>query len=280
MGLVPDEEMSVKTILVELDSDVGDGRLDCAADLARAFGGHIVGLQATPMDTYVSVDPFGSVYAMPVVLEAVRERETRARASFETEMAKEGVSWEYRHGNGEPSAVIAEQSRLADVVIVAKPGEDPMRERRLAHSGDVVLSSSAPVLAVPPGTRRFDPFGKAAIAWNGSPEASRAVRAALPLLAKASEVHLLTAEERGGKWDLPATGLAEYLSRHGIHARIEPIIVTGGDVPETLLRAVTELAPAYLVMGAYGRSRAAEWLLGGVTRQMIRDLPAPLLLAH
>lgn len=270
----------MKTILVELDPDVRDGRLDCAADLARAFGSHIVGIQATPINAYVSFDPFGGVYAMPAVLEAVTEQEQEIRRAFEEEMAREGVTWEYRHRGGASSEVLAEHSRLADLVLMAKPGGEDKRGERLAHVGDVVLSSPAPVLALPPQSKSFDPFGKALVAWNGSPEASNAVRTALPLLALASEVTLLTAEEPGGKWDLPATGLAEYLSRHGIHAAIETATVTNGDIPYSLLFDAADREPAYLVMGAYGRSRAREWLLGGVTRRMILDLPAPVLLAH
>ena len=269
----------MRTILVELDPGIGDGRLDCAADIARAFGGHIIGVQATPSGAFVSFDPFGGVYAMPAVIEALAERESETRGAFEAEMAREGVSWEYRHSAGAPSDALAELSRVADLVLVGKPGREN-RAERLAHVGDVAMSSSAPVLALPRGTKAFDPFGRALIAWNGSPEASNAVRGALPLLALASEVRLLTAEEPGGKWDLPATGAAEYLSRHGIHAVIETVTVTDADIPYALLTHSSDLEPAYLVMGAYGRSRAREWLLGGVTRQMILDLPAPLLLAH
>ncbi len=270
----------MKSLLVELDPDVRDGRLDCAADLARAFGSHITGVQATPINAYVSFDPFGGAYAIPAVLEAVSEREQEIRSAFEEEMAKEGLTWDYRHARGAPSEVLAEYSRLTDLILMAKPGGEGSRSERLAHVGDVVLSSSAPVLAIPPQSRSFDPFGKALVAWNGSPEASNAVRMALPLLALASEVVLLTAEEPGGKWDLPATGLAEYLSRHGVHSKIETVTVTDADIPYSLLTAVADREPAYLVMGAYGRSRAREWLLGGVTRQMILDLPAPVLLAH
>lgn len=270
----------MKTILVELDPDIRDGRLAAAVDLARAFGSHVIGLQVTPVGAYVSVDPFGGIYAMPAIVEAVTERERATRAIFEAEMAKEGLSWEYRHSAGAPADVIAEMSRVADLVLVAKPGGEALRPERLGPVGDVVMASSAPVLAIPSGTRGFDPFGKALVAWNGSPEASNAVRGALPLLALASDVILVTAEEPGGKWSLPATGLAEYLSRHGVHAAIETVTVTNGDIPYSLLFDAADREPAYLVMGAYGRSRAREWLLGGVTRRMILDLPAPLLLAH
>jgi nucleotide-binding universal stress UspA family protein len=35
-----------------------------------------------------------------------------------------------------------------------------------------------------------------------------------------------------------------------------------------------------MVMGAYGHSRLAEMLLGGVTRKMLADPQLPILLAH
>jgi nucleotide-binding universal stress UspA family protein len=270
----------MKTIVVELEADVADGRLEGAIALARTFGSHVIGVQSTPAEAYVSFDPFGGVHTVPALLEALAEREQRVREAFESAVAGSGISWEYEHRDGVAATIVAERSRLADLVLLAKPGEDDLRRDRLAHVGDVVLSSSAPVLAVPPESAPFDPAARALIAWNGSPEGSRAVRAALPLLALAGEVVVLTAEEPGDRWNLPAAGLVEYLSRHGIAARVDVVEVTDADVPYTLLTAAADRDPAYLVMGAYGRSRAREWLLGGVTRRMILDLPAPLFLAH
>ncbi|RSV14785.1 hypothetical protein CA236_15590 [Sphingomonas sp. ABOLG] len=271
----------MKTILIELGAGIGDdGLLDCAADLARAFGSYVIGLHITPLDAYVSLDPFGGAYALPSLLEAADEQENKAREAFEAAMANESISWEFRSGRGAASSVIAEQSRFVDLVLVAKPGREKQYHGRIGHVGELALTSSAPVLALPPESRSFDPLGRAVIAWNGSPEASAAVRAALPMLTKASEVTVLTAEEPGGKWDVPSLELEKYLSRHGIKVALEVVIVTDGDLPSSLLREVADRQPAYLVMGAYGRSRAREWLLGGVTRHMLLDLPVPVLLAH
>jgi nucleotide-binding universal stress UspA family protein len=36
----------------------------------------------------------------------------------------------------------------------------------------------------------------------------------------------------------------------------------------------------YMVMGAYGHSRIAEMLLGGVTRRSLSDPQLPILMAH
>lgn len=271
----------MKTIVIDLDAGAAeDGRLGCAADLARSFASHIIGLQVTPFADFVGIDMFGGVFALPTVLDAVAASEAAIRASFEAKMAQEGLSWEFRHFEGLPSAVAGQLSRLADLVVVAKPGDSNGARQRLAHVGELALASSAPLLAIPAGQRSFDPLGKAIVAWNGSPEASAAVRAALPMLKLASEVTVLSAEEPDGKWDIPPTGLAEYLSRHDIHASIESISASSGNVPVSLLREVADRRPAYLVMGAYGRSRASEWMLGGVTRRILQELPLPVLMSH
>jgi nucleotide-binding universal stress UspA family protein len=35
-----------------------------------------------------------------------------------------------------------------------------------------------------------------------------------------------------------------------------------------------------IVMGGYGHSRLREWLLGGVTYDLMHEAPVPLLVAH
>jgi nucleotide-binding universal stress UspA family protein len=43
---------------------------------------------------------------------------------------------------------------------------------------------------------------------------------------------------------------------------------------------VAELDADLLVMGAYGHSRLREMILGGVTRDILRNTNVPVLMAH
>jgi nucleotide-binding universal stress UspA family protein len=43
---------------------------------------------------------------------------------------------------------------------------------------------------------------------------------------------------------------------------------------------VAELDADLLVMGAYGHSRLREMILGGVTRDILRNANVPVLMAH
>jgi nucleotide-binding universal stress UspA family protein len=51
-------------------------------------------------------------------------------------------------------------------------------------------------------------------------------------------------------------------------------------VSDTLLAQVAELDADLLVMGAYGHSRLREMILGGVTRDILRNTNVPVLIAH
>ena len=70
---------------------------------------------------------------------------------------------------------------------------------------------------------------------DGSHEAAVALCAARPLLALASEVHVVTVEEKA-KRDFPPIDASEYLSRHGIASEIHEWPRKGRTVEEALKR--------------------------------------------
>jgi nucleotide-binding universal stress UspA family protein len=98
------------------------------------------------------------------------------------------------------------------------------------------------------------------------------------MLEGASAIDVVTISEREPAF--PAVDACEYLSRHSLKSEIYPLELDQRTVGDLLLEAVEELESAYVVMGAYGHSRAREFLLGGATRQMLTDSPVPLLMTH
>jgi nucleotide-binding universal stress UspA family protein len=109
-------------------------------------------------------------------------------------------------------------------------------------------------------------------------EASHAIRAALPLLARAAAVHIVTVTEDSQQ--LPATGAAEYLSRHGVASELSDLPRGNRRISDTLVEGAKALGGAYLVAGAYGHTRFREAILGGVTRELIEAASIPLLITH
>jgi nucleotide-binding universal stress UspA family protein len=121
----------------------------------------------------------------------------------------------------------------------------------------------------------------ALIAWKPTAESARAVTAALPLLQRAQKVYVAVWDE-ATQPDAPppAVAIEPYLRSHGI----APIVHRGGrphhDLGDLLLSLAADLQADLLVMGCYGRSRAREWLLGGVTRSVLQSMTLPVLMSH
>ena len=268
----------MKTVLLYANDDNGmESRLQAAFDLARAFGGHISCLQATPFDSFIMGDPFGGAYAIPVVVEAVRKAEDTHRARIEQRIRSEGVSWDWSRFDGSPAQLAADRSRLSDVIVLSLPGGGDY-DGPLSMVGDVVLHAPAPVLAMPQSSNGLDCLGTAVVAWNGSFESCHALRLAVPLLARAGQVRIVTVTD--DETEFPATGASEYLARHGIDSVLHEWPRDDRTMTDALLDAAHNLGAAYVVMGAYGHSRLQESVLGGTTRDMIRSGAVPLFLAH
>lgn len=147
-------------------------------------------------------------------------------------------------------------------------------------AADLLLRARAPVLVARPGLR-LKPM-TAAVAWDGSLCAGRAVKAALPLLAKAERVILMQQpdaipEARRAAADLGR--LADYLGRHGLDIVTESV-PGDEDKGETLLEALRCTSADVLVCGAYGHSRLAETVLGGVTRSVLKAAFPSAFLCH
>ncbi|MGB3318844.1 MAG: universal stress protein, partial [Sphingopyxis granuli] len=136
----------------------------------------------------------------------------------------------------------------------------------------------APVLALPQGTKAIDHDAPVLVAWNGSPQAAAALRAALPLLRDGRPVMLVAVGQDDGAF--PGTDALRYLSRHDIHAELTLVDRGTATVEERLEEQAVALGAGLIVMGAFGKSRLRETLFGGTTQYLVTKGRFPLLLAH
>lgn len=293
--------MAIRTILVPLSGGTAsEGAVETACRLAKRFGAHLEALhvRADPCEAL----PFlGQDIGMPVAAElidlTVRESEAtakKARAIFDAAVARHAIRLHdkpldqepessasvtacWREEIGHASEVVSRRARVSDLVVLGQSG----RVTDKPHTDTVeetVLHGGRPVLLAP--TRPLAPLGEVvAIAWNDSAEAARAVAAALPFLAEAHEIHILTAS--GAERPNADTELCHYLAWHGIAAashiiRPVPGVATG----ELVLAAARDYGADLLVMGGYGQAPWREIIFGGTTRQVVGASRLPLLLAH
>jgi len=146
-----------------------------------------------------------------------------------------------------------------------------------AIAGDVAIHAHAATLVVPVESETFDSDKPIVVAWNGSKEASLAIRLTLPMQRLASAVHIVAVDEG---LDLPNLDASAYLSRHGISSELHQLEGAKGNIAEVIEGFALEKGASAIVMGAYGKSRIRETLMGGVTRDQIFKSTLPLIMAH
>ena len=177
-----------------------------------------------------------------------------------------------------PSLALSRHSAMTDLVVfgqrhlVEGPGHDLFAQSLLSDRAPVLIARHAAVTLA----------GPAAIAWDGSPQAGRAVKAALPLLAMASEILILqciSGLDRGAS-EPDIDVLNSYLDLHGVGTG-SSVLVEGEDEGVALIAAAEGRQSGLLVAGAWGHSRLREAIFGGATRSFLRRKQGPnLLLAH
>jgi nucleotide-binding universal stress UspA family protein len=74
--------------------------------------------------------------------------------------------------------------------------------------------------------------------------------------------------------------LAPHLTRHGIKAGELTLPALDGGVAETLRNHADLIRADMIVMGAYVHSRLRQMMLGGTTRSLLKNCPAPLFLSY
>jgi nucleotide-binding universal stress UspA family protein len=283
--------MDFKTILVNLNHESRVSELiAAAAAIARPSEAHVVGLYVMPPILVPSdmVIPMGAEFYDEQVL-AHRAQSERVQTVFERLTRGEPYVAEWRiHGEARTAFEqiadgIVEESRAADLVIVsqAEDGKDPnilvdVPER-------VALESGRPVLVIPTKWLPREYGQNVTVAWNDSREAARAAFDALPLLERAKRVRLVTVGEQrnsSGKNMVPAAEVAATLARHGLDVEVETIPAEGRHIGNTILSDVTAGGSDLLVMGVYGHSRLREFILGGATRDVLKNMTVPVLMSH
>lgn len=270
----------MKSLMLHVAHDNGfEGRLQATLDIARRFESHVTLVQPALAQEFVAFDMAGGAHFVAQAYEAAEKARAELRTRVEADLGNEGVNWDWQLIDGSSRvAVLAEAARLADLAILSLDADrSSASQPGRSLAGDLAMTSRTPVLAVPQGHTGFG-FGTAVVAYEGGSEASYALRCALPLLAACNTVLLAQVSSDGDAF--PQTDAADYLARHGIRARVEPIAAAGRTVEEQLIAATHDFGADFMVMGAYGHSRWREALFGGVTHYVLAETKIPALLAH
>lgn len=280
--------MGYSTILLHCDAGPAlAGRAQVAADLARRFGAHLVGLHVRPrFETPMYTD--GAV-AMDGLYEAydrqVKADEAAAAAIFKPAAKGDRLIGEWRAVGGYIEEAVAEAALGADLVILGQSDPDDTRTSTPSDLPEqVALRSGRPVLVLPRIGTAKEVGRRVMICWNGSREAARAATGALPLLAGAERVEMLIVDPPGATPEDRARRSGQeiepWLGRHGVKATLVRDTAAAADVGTTILSRAADHDVDLIVMGIYGHSRLREMVLGGASRTLLSSMTVPVLLAH
>ncbi|HZS82493.1 MAG TPA: universal stress protein [Stellaceae bacterium] len=281
----------MKSILAVVADGNAGPVLTAALSVGRSFQSHIVGLHAVTTE-YAVV--FGGEMGFSISSEVDRtleregqERRDQARRVFRDIMGahdvpigapvqERGPTAEWREEEGRQNAVVGALGRVFDLIVVEQPAK--LASLPEATLEDALFESGRPVLMTPP--RNPATIGrKVVVAWNGSTETARTVAFAMPFLAKAEDVQVVSVE--GGMTPGPsAEDLARSLARHGMPTSWRHVAAKSRMPGEVFLDEAQAAGADLLIKGAYTQSRLRQMIFGGATRHIIMEARIPVLMAH
>ena len=282
--------MSIKTIFVGPFFNGGmneqapaESLVDYAIDMASSFGAHLSICVGVPKMTAPSISFMSE--ARGLIAKANHDRLEHAQAYAQNVLARvrsTGVSADVNVEQNDYlqlSKRFAFGARLADLAIM-QPNDDLVSLLQ-GVTEEVLFNSGGAVIVPPVDWARRAQFSKAVVAWDGSARAARAIGDAIPLLARADSVEIVTI---GGDPDasksVDGAEIAPRLARHCKQVRVTHLPASDGDIGGALATHAELTRADLIVMGAYAHSRMRQMVLGGVTRRMIGAPPAPVLMSY
>ena len=289
----------IKTILVPVEGGLTDAAVfRTALAAAEPFGAHLlfIHVHVSPGEAvrHVPGADFALGQGLTGAVEDMREtmahRDAAALRHFEEFCAQQNipvvesadtsdrVTASLRRERSDPVETLIAAARHCDLVVMGHASGSAGLPGDLIEQ--VVLGCGGPVLLAPsaPPTRLI---GTAIVCWRESPEAVRALTAALPFLARAERVVIASVTDDRAASAAGLAGVARRLAGHGISAEtwsVEPPIHSS--TADQLTSLAQELDADLIVAGAYGHSRLRELIFGGVTRSVLEYTRKPVLLAH
>lgn len=270
--------------ILALASDYHEWRsnVSYAAGLAAILNGSLTGVYVSPMPIPVP-DVASPALASEIIDSCWEQAEVaaRAQAAFGRWAAGMGVrSSAWYVGRGAVLEVLGAAANWHDALVLELGSGAPWAS--LQTIAPLLLRIDVPCVIVPAGIEVAQ-VSRIGVAWNGSTESVRALHAALPLLNHATDIVLIGDSSGDYLADASfggAVNIEEYLAGKGLGVTCKTIDADGNGVGEAILDAANHASVDLLVMGAYGRTRVGEWLLGGVTRHMLQHTRIPLFMRH
>ena len=274
----------IKDIVVNLNVGAeANWASDYAISVAAAFNAHLTG----SVFLYVPFVPTSRAGYVPPEVELIERHNQAAidaaRERFAAASTRAGIKAEPLTlsasliSAGNQFGQIARRFDLA-VVGQPKPETNAVEENIIEAA---LFDSGGPLIIVPYIQKAPLTLEHVMVCWDGSRAAARAIRDAMPFLRRAGRIEVVIVSNEPGKQDqIERTDIGAHLARHGLNVAVKRMPLGDVDVASMLLSHAADEGVDFIVMGGYGQSRLREFVLGGVTRSMLRTMTVPVLISH
>ena len=276
----------LKSILIGVDgSPSSAAAVELGIQWAKRFNALLVGIGVVDEATIYApeAEPLGGDYYKQdrdehLVTEA-RHKVKQLLASFAERCAGVDISFNVLQDAGLPYEEILRESQRYDLVLF---GHETHFRFGIVDQPDETLwkmlkRGPRPVVIAPP---KLEAGSSVVVAYNGSPQADRALQAFQSSgLDFGEEVCVVSADDDRAETTRLAERAVEFLQLHRIKA-VAHALGPVDSVSQAILEEVRQRASRLLVMGACGHSAVREFLLGSITKAVLKESPAPVFLCH
>jgi nucleotide-binding universal stress UspA family protein len=274
----------IKDIVVNLNVGAkANSASDYAISIAAALDAHLTGI----IFLYGPIVPVSRAGYVPPELELIERHNEAAveatRESFTGASTRAGIRAESLTlsaslvSAGEQFGKIARRFDLT-VVGQAKPETDAVEETIVEAA---LFDSGGPVIVVPYIQNAPLKLDRIMVCWDGGRAAARAIRDAMPFLRRDGRIEVVIVTNEPDKQDqIERSDIGAHLACHGLNVAVKRMPLGDVDVAAMLLSHAADEGVDFIVMGGYGHSRLREFVLGGVTRSMLRTMTVPVLMSH
>ena len=274
---------AIRSVLLHLDATPASAaRLEFARSFALRHAAELSAMfVAGPPQGRVWMAPAERPGALPQPMELAHA--DRARSLFDSALPGGGpqIRW-LESSSADTVETFCQQALYADLLVLGQ--HDPYASvaggEPAGFLESVLIATDRPALILPYEGKFETHSHNVVIGWNATPQAARAITAALPWLRNAGRVHVLEAVDESEQHHAGELDIAQYLRSHGIVPELHRHRASVPDVGEVLLSLSSEVGADLLVMACYRHSRLRELMLGGASRSLLRTMTLPVLIAH
>ena len=273
---------TIRSVLLQLDATpTSAARLEFARSVAlrqeaALSAMFVVPPSAGPARLASSEGPSGLMQQMD------RDDIDRTTSLFDDALAEGRLPMRWLASEGDAVETFCRQALYADLLVLGQHNPSTGLSDTVPANfvESVVMATGKPALILPFTGKFGAPDRDVLIGWNATPQAARAVTAALPWLRTARRVHVLEAIEDAAQHHVGDLDIAHYLHLHGIVSTPHRDHASPTDAGEVLLSFARAVGADLLVMGCYGHLRAREFVLGGASRTVLKRMALPVLMVH